>query len=161
MMKLQPSCAPSARDAPCPCFYPAITSPPAIGSACPVTDCAPGEASHRGGVGDLLRVDQPALRIVLRQFRARLLRGPAGLRDDGATDCATSGVSAKPGQTALTVTPLLRELQRQRARQADDAVLGRAIGGDIGVALEPGGRGDVDDARACAVRLEVGQRPPV
>ena len=40
--------------------------------------------------------------------------------------------------------------ESQRAGEADNAVFRRAIGADIGIALQPGGGRDVDDARALA-----------
>ena len=43
-----------------------------------------------------------------------------------------------------------RQFQRQRPGQAEDAMLGGAIGADIGIALEGGGRGDGDQPAPAA-----------
>jgi hypothetical protein len=44
-----------------------------------------------------------------------------------------------------------RDLGGERAGEADERMLGRAIGRDIRITLEAGGRGDVDDASAAAL----------
>ena len=59
---------------------------------------------------------------------------------------ATRSVSVNPGHTALTVTRVLGQFQRQRAHQADHGVLCGAVGADIGIALQAGGRCDRDNA---------------
>jgi len=51
----------------------------------------------------------------------------------------------------------LGEFERQRPRKANEAVLRRAIGGDIAVADEARGRSDVDEPRARASRFQVGE----
>ena len=51
--------------------------------AWPVIDCAPGVHSHSTVVGDLLRRDEPALRVeALRASASRLGAAAAGLGDD-------------------------------------------------------------------------------
>jgi len=50
------------------------------------------------------------------------------------------------------------EFERERSSQTDDAVLGGAICGDIGVAGQARRGGDIDEPRAGAVTLEVRQR---
>jgi hypothetical protein len=67
-----------------------------------------------------------------------------------ATSGAVIGVSITPGHTALTRMPALRPAQRAVAGKADDAVLGRDIGGLCAIADEAVDRGGVDD-RAAAV----------
>ena len=56
------------------------------------------------------------------------------------------------------MVPRGRQLGGERAHQADDAVLGGAVGGDVGVALEAGGGGDEHDAALAALARNVGQR---
>ena len=118
--------------------------------ACPVTDRAPSPHSHstasatsRGSMsrpcGLCFTSSASAasrLRPVFSTMRSRL--------------SATRSVSVKPGQTALTVTPVLAVSTRERPHEADDRVLGRAIGAHIGIALQTGGRGDGDDPAEAA-----------
>ena len=95
---------------------------------------------------------------LLRASSARALRPPNGRswRRCWRSDSSSNGVSVNPGQTAFTVTRLARKFDAERAHQADDAVLGGAIGRDIGIALQPGRRGNEDDAaRLSSGRLRV------
>ena len=100
---------------------------------------------------DLFRLDEAALRIGRRRgsHAPRSTVRPV-LSTMRRTDSSSMSVSTKPGQTALTVTPVLASLGRQRAHQADDAVLGRDVGRDIGIALQAGRRGDEDDPAGLA-----------
>ena len=68
-------------------------------------------------------------------------------------------VRTAAGVTALTVTPLPRELLAERLGEADHRRLRRRVGRGVGVALLAGDRGDVDDAPV--VRLAAcPARPP-
>ena len=73
------------------------------------------------------------------------------------TDSCSMSVSTKPGTDRVDGDAGLGGLGGQRPHQADHAVLGRDIGRDIGVALEPGRGRDEDDAAAFRVR-HAGQR---
>ena len=57
-----------------------------------------------------------------------------------------------PGQTALTVTPVAAVSSASARTRPDNGVLRGAIGADIRIALETGGRGDGDDAAEAALR---------
>ncbi len=135
-------------------------SPPATAIAWPVTERAARRAqpqrprrrppaaaiSRRCGLkrGEFRAVPRPASRPV----RAAIF----------ATAPATSSVSVKPGQTALTVIAVRRQLGGERAGQADRAVLGRDIGGGVGVALAaPAVLSDGDDPPGVG-GPQVGQR---
>ena len=74
---------------------------------------------------------------------------------------ATRSVSVKPGHTALTVMARVRQFQRERADEADDCVLGGAVGADIGVTLEAGGRCDRNDAAMTAASASTATPPEI
>ena len=125
--------------------------------AWPVIDAGAVAAQPQHRRRHLFRLDEAALRIGRGEACARLLGAAAGLLDDaldrflqhvGFDEARADRVDGDAG---------LGGFGGQRPHQADDAVLGRDIGRDIGVALQAGGRGDEDDAAASALR-HAGQR---
>ena len=70
-------------------------------------------------------------------------------------------VSTEPGADGVDGDAVGAQLLGQRARQADDAVLGGAVGGEPRRPLAPGDRRDVDDAAARRARACPGRNARV
>ena len=103
------------------------------------------------GGRDLLRPDQPAERRVLDVGGERVGARAAGLGGDPG-DAVAHEVGVGVARADRIDGDAGRAVSSgERAHQADHRVLGRAVGGDIGVALQAGGRGDVDDAAEAAL----------
>ena len=73
------------------------------------------------------------------ELRARGLRRAAGLGDDVLYGSVNKRRLGEPGAHGIDRDPRARQLQRQRAGQTNDAMFGRAIGRNIGVAGQTGG----------------------
>ena len=83
-----------------------MTSPPAIGNACPVIDCAADDAIHSAASATSCgSIGRPCGFVFASSRRASSSLRPV-LATIVATDCATSGVSVNPGRARLTVTPV-------------------------------------------------------
>jgi hypothetical protein len=70
---------------------------------------------------------------------------------------STSAVSVKPGHTAFTVTWRCATSSASARVSPIDAVLGRAVRRDVGIAAQPRGARDIDDAAEAALE-HPGQR---
>ena len=102
------------------------------------------QPQHR--IGDLLRLDEAALRIIGREHvraSASLSFVRCGDAIDGAVEQRRFG---KTRADRIDGDAGLGGFERQGAGQSDDAMLGGDIGRDIGIAFQAGGRGDEDDA---------------
>ena len=114
--------------------------------AWPLIACAAGVHSHSTVGGDLVRLTSSGPAGCPLRASAR---ASAAVRPVLAVMLATDGVQQRrlgeAGADRVDGDAGRRELDRQRARQADDAVLGGAVGRDVGIALQAGGRGDEDD----------------
>ena len=116
------------------------TSPPATAMACPVIASLPGRHSHSTALATSSGRTRRCCGLRRDQRGARFVRRFAGLAHDvGDRGADHLGIGvARADRVDRDVAA--RHLQRQRARQSDDAVLGRAVRGDVGVA---------DQARPC------------
>jgi len=65
--------------------------------------------------------------------------------------CPVIGVAISPGATALTVMPVLGELQGHDLGEQSEAALGRAVGGGTDPRLVFMDGGHVDDPAAVAL----------
>jgi len=83
---------------------------------------------------------------MLDQFRQRLGLAAPGFGLDVGQGVAHDVGLGVAGADGIYRHRLLRQFEGQCAGEAEHAVLGRAIGGDIGVALERSRAGDIDDA---------------
>ena len=121
-------------------------SPPETEMAWPLIAWAAGVHSHSTVSATSSGVMKPTLRIEAREVAARLCARAAGLVGDVGERGFEQRRLREAGAHRIDRDPTWRQLRRQRPGKPDDAMLGRAVGGDIGVALEPGGGGDEDDA---------------
>ena len=120
----------------------------------------------RDGARHLLRAQHPPQRALLLERGAELLLGLPGLfreRLHGAGHEVGIGVARADG---VDGDAALDDLERERPREPDEPVLGRAVGRDVRVARHAGRARDVDDAAPpglqhvgeCAPRATVGAR---
>ena len=106
-------------------------------STVPVTNAAASEARYSDRLRDLVGRAEPAHGLAGAQRVQRL----AGLLDQPPDPRRVD----RPGQTALTRTPVPDVVDGQRPRERDDRALGRAVGGPVAQPDDAGDRGDVDD----------------
>ncbi len=129
-----------------------MTSPPATAIAWPVIDAAPGPASQRTASATSSGATSRAIGL----FFASAARASSALRPVLAVMlemlAAVISVSAKPGQTALTVTPVFAVSSASERIRPRTACLVAAVGAGVGVSLERGGAGDGDDAAEAGLR---------
>ena len=137
----------------------AMTSPPATTIAC---------AGHEAG-RPARQAREPRRRLppaatsrprglaLASSARASRLRAARLRHDIPDRALPASGVSVKPGQTALTVMPVPANSSASARVRPMTPCFAADIGRDIGVALKPRGRGDVDDPRLWPARLQIRQ----
>jgi hypothetical protein len=73
------------------------------------------------------------LRIGLGELSLGQRFRSAGLRDNGLDGALNQRRLGEAGANGVDCQSSLGEFERQRSRESDEAVLRRAIGGDIGV----------------------------
>ncbi len=116
-----------------------------------------GRSEPQNRVCNFLRLHQPPLWIVFGEFLQCLFRRPPGLGDDRFDRPRDQWRIGKAGADGIDGHAGPCQFQRECPRQADDPVLGRDIGRDIGIARQAGGRSDIDDPRAGSLRFQVRQ----
>ena len=130
-----------------------IEAPPRpSATACPVIAEAPVNRATPTSPADLLRGDQVVARGEPRRPRAPrpVIAAVAVTLDRGAHDVGVGGVAGERRHGHA----LSRRSAGNRAGQADQAMLGGAIGGDPGRTLQPGGRGDIDERAGLAAIID-------
>ena len=126
-------------------------SPPATAMACPVTERAPSPHSQSTASATLRgSISRPCGLCFTSSASASSRVRPVFAHDAiealgdeiGVGKARADGIDGDAG---------LGRLERQRAHEADDRVLGGAIGAHIGIALQARGRGHGDDAAEAAL----------
>ena len=123
-----------------------LTSPPAMAMPCPFMLSLPGLQSQSTAFATSAGMHEPLLRIGRHQRLARLGFAARGLLADVADGVAHDAGVRVPGADRVDGDAGLRDLERECARHADEAVLRRAVGRAIGVAPQAGRARNVDDA---------------
>ncbi len=129
----------------------AHASPPETEIAWPVTEAAASEQSQRTAAATSSGSMKRPWGLAARSGASASARRAAGLRHDRLDRALQHRRQHVAGADGVDGDAGLRGLERERAGQADDAVLGGAVAGDVGVALEAGGRGDGDEPAPAGV----------
>ena len=135
-------------------------SPPEIEIAWPVTEAAPSPQSQSTAAATSSGSMNRPCGLAARSARLGLGARPPGLGHDGFDRALEHRRAGVAGADRVDGDAGLRGLERQRPGQADHAVLGGAVARDIGVALEPGGRGDGDQPPPSGVEHRLQRRLP-
>ena len=128
-------------------IHPVITSPPDTEIACPLIDRDSGKHSH----ATVAATSSGETRRRWGLRRSSISRASAGERTRGFDDASDRLVDDRRFRVAGTYgidgDAGSRDFERERARQADDAMLGRAIRGDVRIAGQARRARNVDDPR--------------
>src|SRR2546430_14146556 len=104
------------------------------------------------GVGDFLGLDEPAARVHLRERGHRVVERAARLGHDVARAVPHHVGRDEARTDRIDGDALAADLGGERAREADQRVLGGRGGRNVRRADEPGQRGHVDDAPPAALQ---------
>ena len=114
----------------------AHVSPPDTDIAWPLIACAERAQQEQYRVGNLIGFHEASLRVEAGELTSGLRLRTAGVwQRSWRSDATSSGVSVKPGHTALTVMGRGANSAASARARPDHAMLGRAMSGGIGIAF--------------------------